>query len=377
MLRSLKTSRCFSDNIILVCAVCVVLSFLSQIFKVSAVVNLIYAFSLALVFGCYFLSTCVSNIMLLLFPLIGVSAIANGIENTSDFYSHILIVVCTFICIEVGVGVRIGIETYKKISMMFLATGIILVVSYYFGPLRNSYFKWTDVICLNFPNPNAAGLWLTCIFVLLFYFSFIYKTAIKLLFLAVAVGILPIIVATQSRNSYLACVLLVVGAVVAKMFKIRRVPNWMLAVLACLPIIVFFFYMFVIVENMAFWQEIFAMDNIDKGLGTRESIWQSVLDNFWHCFLFGDYKKYYDWQLHNSLMTIYCRFGAIVTTAVCVLLYKALKKLQDESSFYAALSLGAVLFTGCFEASLFIGIAGLYLMLLVIPACASVEKEQL
>ena len=77
--------------------------------------------------------------------------------------------------------------------------------------------------------------------------------------------------------------------------------------------------------------------------------------------------------MHNSLLTIFCRFGAPATVLSCVSIYQALKNLQEKASFYAALSLSAIFFTGCFEASVFVGIAGMYLMLLLIPACASVE----
>lgn len=145
-------------------------------------------------------------------------------------------------------------------------------------------------------------------------------------------------------------------------------------VLTTLPLIVFAFYMYVIVANMDFWEMLFKLNSIDKGLGTRRGIWQIVIDSFGHCFLFGDYYTYYNSQMHNSLLTIFCRFGAPVTFLSCVSIYAALSRLQDNSSFYAALSLAAILFTGCFEASVFVGIAGMYLMLLLIPACASVEN---
>ncbi len=144
--------------------------------------------------------------------------------------------------------------------------------------------------------------------------------------------------------------------------------------MATLPLLVFVFYMYVIVANMDFWEALFKLDSIDKGLGTRQGIWQIVIDDFGHCFFFGDYYQYYDSQMHNSLLTIFCRFGGPVTLLSCASIYIALCRLQEKASFYAALSLSAIFFTGCFEASVFVGIAGMYLMLLLIPACASVEN---
>lgn len=372
----MKSSKYFSNSAILVCAVCVVMSFTAQLFNVRAVVNLVFAFSLIFVFACYFLSGSISKIMLFLifdvFIAVAISII--DVEGVVDYVSHILIMICTYICIEVGVNAKIEVKFFKIISTMFLLMSVVLLVAYYFGPLKSSYFEDTEAICLNFPNPNAAGLWLVCIFILLFYCVFLYKKALRFAFLVCAVGIVPIIFATESRNSYIACFFLAICVIITKIFKIKKIPNWCLALLACLPIIVFFFYMFVVVKNQDFWESIFAFDSVDKSIDSRENIWQKVLDNFWNCFLIGDYGYYYNSQQHNSLITVFCRFGAPAVVAVCMLTYNALKRLQERASLYAALSLAAILFTGCFEASVFVGIAGLYLMLLIIPACASMEQ---
>lgn len=302
------------------------------------------------------------------------AAVARGIvTGNMDYITHILITLCSFVCIETCVTVQMPVATYKKISVFFLLTTLILHAAYYIGPLKGSYFKATDSIALNFSNPNAAGLWLACLFILNFQSSFLYKGIKRIIFIGTALAILPIIMATKSRNSLFACVFFLVILICSKLFKIKKIPNWILFILSCLPIIVFFFYMFVIIENKDFWNELFSISSINKDINARESIWRYVTDDFWHCFLIGDYKKYYNEQMHNSLMTIYCRFGAIVTALVCGITYKTLKNLQEQYSFTAALSLSAILFTGCFEASVFIGIAGLYLMLLLVPACSIAE----
>lgn len=371
----MKTSKFFSDKILVILAVCVVVSFLAQIFEINVIVNLIYIISLFLVLGCYFLSGHVNVVTCFLIITVALSVVAKGFVSDADFFTHIIITICIFICIDVSAYVRIKPETCKKISFLFLITSIILLIAYYLGPLKNSYFRWTDVICLNFANPNTAGLWLACIFILVFNASFLFTRFKRILFLGAALGILPIVVATESRNSYLACLFLIVCVVFARIFNIKKVPKWLLAVIACLPIIVFFFYMLVIIKNMDFWQDFFSLDGIDKGIGTRVSVWDGVLENFWHYFLVGDYAEYYDGNMHNSLITVFCRHGAVTTALVCVLLYRVLKKLQDNSSFLATLSLSAILFTGCFEASIFVGIAGMYLMLLLVPVCATVEGD--
>ncbi len=374
----MRSSKYFTDNVILILAICVVLSFLCQIFKFKTPVNIIYIISLLGVMSCYALSGCFNIITLAITAFIGCASIVNGFMfNEMDYYTHVLITLCIFICIEVGSNVKISIGTFKTIARMFLITSIILLIAYYLGPLKRTYFDYTiGSISLNFNNPNAAGLWLTCIFILLLYSSFLFTGYKQILYIGVALAILPIVVATQSRNSFLACLFFMAGVIATKFFKIKKVPDWVLAVLAVLPLIVFFVYMFVIIENIDFWENLLKINSIDKGLGTRRSIWQKVVDDAGRCFLFGQYPDYYNSQMHNSLLTLFCRFGAPTTALACVSIYKALKNLQENSSFYAALSLGAIFFTGCFEASVFVGIAGMYLMLLLIPACASVENVE-
>lgn len=374
----MQTSRFFSDKIILTFAVCVVLSFLCQIFKITAPINVIYVITLLLVVFCYVASGYVSKIMIAMTLFIAVASFVYGFRyDNMDFYTHILITLCIFICIEVSANVKISARTFKLIADMFFGTTVILLVAYYLGPLKNTYFEaGIDSISLNFPNPNAAGLWLTCIFILVLYSSFQFKGYKRILYILAALAILPIVLATQSRNSFLACILFVVGLLAAKFFKIKKVPKWILVVAATLPLVVFVVYMYVIIPNMEFWEDIFKISSFDKDIDTRKTMWQKVINNFWKCFLFGNYYKYYNSQLHNSLLTIFCRFGAPVTALACVSCYRALKNLQENSSFYAMLSLAAIFFTGCFEASVFVGIAGMYLMLLIIPACASVENNE-
>ena len=372
----MRTAKYFSDNTILFLAVCVVLSFLCQIFKFTAPVNIIYIITLLLVVFCYLISGYATRVIVLMALFLFFSAFTNGFRyDELDYYTHLLITLCIFICIEVSADARISLRTFKRIASLFFVTSIILLVAYYLGPLKSTYFDYNiGSVSLNFKNPNAAGLWVTCLFIMVMYSAFLFKPFKKALYILVALAMLPIILATQSRNSFLACIFFLVGLVAVKFFKIKKVPRWALLALAILPLIVFVFYMFVIVANMEFWEELFKIDSINKGIGTRRSIWQTVIDDFANCFWFGNYYRYYNSQMHNSLATIFCRFGAPVTALSCVAMYRTLVKLQDNSSFYAALSLGAIFFTGCFEASVFVGIAGMYLMLLLIPACASVEN---
>ncbi len=370
----MKTARYFTDKVIYLLAICVALSFIFQIFKQNTLVNVVYVISLLIVFFCYIASGLYDKIAFLITVITAIASIAHGFRTGDfDYYTHILISLCIYMCFDVSSSVKLQFSTFKKIARLFLLTALLLIGAYYFGPLKNTQSGHRGSIALNMHNPNAAGMWLTCIFILLVYASFQFKFRTKVLYLGAAAAILPILLATESRNSFLAALLFVVCLVAVKFFGVKRVPNAVLVIISVLPLIVFFFYMFVIAENLNFWSRIFSQSLLDKSLGSRIGIWTEAYDSIRECFLVGNYYRYYDTQMHNSLMTVFCRFGAPVLTLTCMTIYRALRELQDKSSLVALISLSAVLFTGCFEASIFVGVAGLYLMVLLLPACASIE----
>ncbi len=373
----MKTINFFSDKIVLVCSICAVASLLGQIFISSTFVNVIYAISLVIILVCYFLNLDISRSMIVIPFLMVISVITRElVTDNADFFTHVLITYASFICVELAYKVKMNFATYKKMFYAFFAASLILVVAYHFGSLKSSYFKHTNSIALNFPNPNAAGLWVAALFIILVSFSLNQKKVLRIVLWIIAAAMLPIVSATESRNSYFACIFFVVGILLIKGLRIKKLPNWLLFILAYLPIIVFFFYMFVIMENKAFWEEFFRMDEIDKNIDTRENIWGTVLDDFRNCFFVGNYYKFYDSQMHNSLMTIFVRFGAPTTILAANIIYRSLKNLQNNYSPLAAFSLASIMITGCFEASIFVGVAGLFLTPLIVASCYAVNENK-
>jgi len=373
----MKTAKYFTDNVIYTLSICVALSFLFQIFKLNTAVNVVYIISLLMVFFCYIGSGFFNGIALLISAITLIAAFAHGFRfRTFDYYAHIMISLCIYMCFDVSAFVKLRFGTFKKIANLFLITALIVIAGYYLGPLKYTHFNGHGSICLNLHNPNAAGMWLSCLFILLVYFSFHFSFKFKVLFLGTAAALLPILLSTGSRNSYLAVLLFVVCLIIVRLFRIKRVPNLILAIIAVLPLLVFFFYMSVIADNLDFWERIFSKSLLDKGLGSRIGVWSSAYSSVKECFWLGNYYKYYNTQAHNSLMTIFCRFGAPVTALTCLSIYRALRDLQNRSSLIATIGLSAILFTGCFEASFFVGVAGLYLMVLLLPACSSVESAE-
>jgi hypothetical protein len=64
-------------------------------------------------------------------------------------------------------------------------------------------------------------------------------------------------------------------------------------------------------------------------------------------------------------------FGLPFTVCSLYLMHKSFRLQQAFISPFAALAFCTILLSGCFEASIFVGVGGLYLVVLIIPACAT------
>ena len=190
----------------------------------------------------------------------------------------------------------------------------------------------------------------------------------RILLLTVAVLLIPIVWATESRNVMLACIVGIAWYVFNHFVK-NWLPKWVIIVFVFLPAVIFFLYMYTYMPYQEFWEETLSFLTLGehKTMGSRALIWTYVQNDLAHCFLLGDYAVYHDEQMHNSLMTLYCMFGGPVTLLMCLLMVRSLKKIKASHSVTAVSALCTVLFTGCFEASIFVGVAGAYLFVLLIP----------
>jgi hypothetical protein len=257
----------------------------------------------------------------------------------------------------------------KIIAILFAVAIVVLNVFYYLG-LNTTYYGTTNLVCLNFDNPNAAGLWLTAFFIVLGLSTSIFKSkVVKVGFWLLSFSLVPMINATESRNSLLALIFFVVLYIIAFLVKAKKVNKAFVIFIIVLPIIVFFFYLFIFIPNSDFFNSIFGKgvfgDN--KTLTTRAEIWTNCLNDFGKVWMFGDASVGFA-NLHNSLITLIFKNGILATIVGCIVIYRSLNDMQERGKILSTLALLAFLFTGCFEASFFGGVAGLYLFILIFCA---------
>ena len=361
------------DRPLLILAVLLNLSFLGTLLQIDSISSLCFYCSFFVVFWLFFRKIYTTGKLywqwIFLLGLMLLSLIVSGLKSDFEYYKRFIITVMVFVCFEMAPLYCISEKTKQRILLIFALSGLICEYMYYLGGLRTSYFSATNSIALNFPNPNAAAIWLCGLFVTLLFSNRVFANLkLQILILLIAALLIPIVWATESRNVMLACIV-GIAWYVFNLFVKNCLPKWVIVVFVFLPAVIFFLYMYTYMPYQEFWEEALSFLTLGEGktLGSRGRVWTYVQNDLSRCFLLGDYAMYHDEQMHNSLMTLYCMFGGATTLLICLLMVRNLIKIRATHSTAAVSALCTILFTGCFEASIFVGIAGAYLFILLTP----------
>ena len=308
----------------------------------------------------------ISIYIFLIIGLMLLSLLVHEIHSELSIYKYAIIVFCCILCIDSVTDSQLSLKEARFIEFCFLVAVGAANFMYYFGGMDEVYYGSTKNIAFYFGNPNNCALWLATFFMFFVMCLFVEKNKwMKGVLLLAAASVVLLIDATGSRTSLLACIVMLAGALFIKFTKIKKLPRWVLVLGTVLPCVVFFVYMYVIMPNIDTFNKWFSFAISEgKGLDSRFKVWNIIAGDIKECFWFGKYTTYYNQQMHNSIMTVFSLFGAPFTVLVCAVFYNLLKKVNIVSQ----LVLLSIWFTGCFEASIFAGVAGMYLMVQIIPA---------
>ncbi len=374
---SLNKSYTFNTPILVIIAVLTAVSYLGGLLGIDSIISLSFAVSIMMVIGLAAMDVLVRRkvdpwlIIVTAFMILAV--LYGGIKIEFDYYKSFLITLCTFICISYAPKIRMKKWGRKTVSYIFLAVAVITLVMFYFLGYDTIYFGTTQSIAFDFGNPNAAGLWILGIFIINGCFFFEHKWFMKIVYALVLAGLLHVIFATESRNSMIAAIVFLAFIVLYRIIGKRNMPKWVLFLAVTAPIIVFFVYMYAVLPIA---EKFTGFLGIDKSINTREQIWGMVMSNAKDYLAFGRYDLYNGGNLHNSLLTLFGTYGLPLVASACYFMYRSAVMLQKFISPLAAVAFCSLLISGCFEASVFVGIGGFYLVILVLPACLTSDDTE-
>ena len=367
-----KPSCVFGNTTMIIVAFLTAASYIGGLIGVDAIVSFSFILSIGIVLGLSIADIMIRTkldpwLLIVLFFMV-LAVIYSGIVMDFDYYKGFLITLCTFVCISYAPKLRVNEKTRKVIRYTFLAVALVTLVMFYLLGYKTKYFESTEAIAFNFSNPNAAGLWVTGVLLINSCFLFEQKRFLKITYYLVIAGLLHVIFSTESRNSLFAAVAFLTFLVLYRLGKNKKTPKVVLFVAVVAPIIIFFVYMYAILPIASQVEGVLGMD---KGVDTREMIWQSVLDKANEFMPLGRYDLYHGENLHNSLLTLLGTYGLPLMLSACWLMYRSAVMIQENISSLAAMAFCSIMLSGCFEASIFVGIGGFYLAVLVITACFS------
>lgn len=352
-------------------------SYLCTLLKIKMVASILFACSLLSVAANYlfFISKRkrikLEDIVLAL--SVSISVILSKWQLNFDYFKQVIIVCCTVLCIDFCAEESVDESTRKMVATVIVLTTMITVWQYYFFGLRYSFFNSTASVALNFSNPNETAMWLVFLIILLCDATLLQKNfVVKTLLIVLLVAMLPILIGTESRNGWFAIAFFFMGKIFMAFSKIKKLPGWVLMVITLAPLLVYLGYMYIFLPNYDRLYDWFSfLVSEGKPLTSRSEIWSDLEIRNWKHILFGNYDVYHREQMHNSALTLLCQFGVFNMFVINWKFYRVLRKISDAD---AQLALGSVWLTGCFEASIFVGIAGMYMLILLLPVFHTIER---
>ncbi len=358
-------------HIVKIAAIIAVAVYILQMMQVSALVSVLFAFSIVCVVGSYVIKCIITKkakaIDFLILIIMLLSILKAGIRFDFDYYKPAIIVICCIICIDLCPENRIDEKSRKQIVALFAFAIVITNILYYFGGLRYKTFGSTSLVSLNFNNPNEASMWLLFIFLILEGSVVKQKKLLgKCILVGCCISLIPMLRATASRACLIALALYYAMMIACRIMAVQKLPKWAILLITLMPALAYILYMYVVVPNLEYFESVLSfMMTKNKTLSTRVRLWNILQEDLAQSALLGQYETYYSEQMHNSLGTLWGRFGAGFVTLVCVKFFGAIEKLGETRR---QLGLCAVWLVGCFEFGFFGGVAGMYMMLLVLPA---------
>lgn len=354
--------------------------YIAKLLMLDQIVSICFALSIACVLLFYIFKVLKKRSIKLsdifLFSITGFTVFAPGLSLSFDYYKPAIIAICTAICIDVSPENYITKSTKQAILIFMVFAAVLTNWMYYFGGLSTKYYGSTFSVTLNFANPNETGMWLA-------FFSIILANGVieqdttfkKLILIASCASLFPILLRTQSRASLIAVLFYLCFRVLSFFVHIRKLPTWIVALIAFAPAIVYSFYMYLFIPNLDFFSEYLSfLVSEGKSLTSRVAIWEVFQSDFAQCALFGQYDIYRNAQMHNSFCTLSGMFGV---PWVIIIFLKFVFAQKKFTSALPQVSLCSVWLIGCFETSFWGGVGGLYLMLMLLPVIGCPSQENM
>lgn len=341
----------------------------------------------------------------LTFPLTAVlwlRTVLNGITKLDIFVVAIAVIACFNVFLNwliFGGNLSFG---YLKKLIMFIMTLLFFQVAnrYFIGKdvlrilyglvdlmtvvMFLAYILFTDKmhtvdeyvspnLNLNFSNPNLAGLFLACMYMLVICRFFDTKNWKEQIFCGVIAALqLWLLLETRARNSQLV-VLLVTAVCIWLYFDKHlryRLPRWTALSISGFPLVFFLSYMAVVYSKLFNFLFAFLVGQ-GKSLGSRVRVWLPAMEGLLESPIIGAYSQISkgtgSGQMHNTMLELAAAYGLplmlLMIGLLAIYLYQNGRSYTEKSRFVGIITFAGALTLGIGEAAMVAGGLGLHILM--------------
>ena len=291
-----------------------------------------------------------------------------------NYYKKAIMYICTLLLLVYNSNTKVSFRSVWCIILLNVLIGLLYVLSYKQG---FDLYDGEMLLTFNFSNPNQTGLFVftTFLYILLpaIYIlespQLLKKILVLALLVPLSIFLYKILTLTGCRSAIMAVFVFGFLTIYDYLRRGKKwMKKWMIALITVLPFVFVFFY--ISWAPLITFDVSFGIENSGKSAITRLSIWEPIVNNFFHYFMFGDYYGISNGtgvsQMHNTHLDVYASYGLLTLILFIVLLRKILwKTYVNTSTRFQRLALYAFISSmviGTFEASYVAGSGGLFIL---------------
>lgn len=304
-----------------------------------------------------------------------INTAVTGTKPSFSYFKKLIMFMMTLLFLQTCSRVQLHTKLATFLQRLVECVILFLIIAFFF--MREAVFRfeeWSSVyLTFGLGNPNLAGLFLLCLFMLEFprllrkdvWYKKIYR-------IALTVMLALFMVMTGSRNSLIVA-LLYIACCVALMFVSKRWLSivrfgWVPTVIVILLPVMFMVAYMVLVYNESIQEAFSFIVGEGKSLDSRMEIWEPALEHLRKSPVVGAYSQITGGnhaQMHNTHLDIACSYGIPVLLLVCTMLFRWLNQrgqtYENKAGVAYMLGFAGAIVMGMGEAALFSGSLGLYI----------------
>lgn len=304
---------------------------------------------------------------------IGIAVEAQAVSPL--YFKKYILFACSVLYFQSASKVRLSGAFCRILLDGTAVLAVFLTAAYCLWPVDMHLYRGavSRYLTFGFTNPNLAGLFLCCIYMLVASRLFESGRWQRKLFHGVLAAVqFVLLLKTGSRNTLLVAVVYTAACLCFGVFGLQRTrfSRVSAALAAVFPMVFAVLYLWLVPKD---WVQalLSVLGGEGKSLLSRAEIWSGALEAFWTSPVIGAYgevmRHMEHFQMHNTHLDIIVSYGTGVFLLICVWLYRLIRGTASDGAttmdYIRTLGFACAIALGIGEAAAFSGGLCLYVFM--------------